>query len=302
MKKIINSIIKNATILFISFFVLSSANASLLNFNLVATDSYIRTHTWNLDDDSIKNEVTSEKINPIPFEMSYIVDFTKPPENFDERNYWGRDYKGDEQRIEDPDYDELYWFRNSQFNISNFKLESPSSKTFRNLMPEYPESPSSWSYGVDGLLFSSFRVSNLTTGILNIDRSYDYFQVSYSYGFSDDNSEFHRYSLSTWINFPKTFSGIEPYRYSVDDLIELLKNGTPESVYFNESYTIDRVIGNELISIESGIFASGTHFFQVPEPKTNYLFFLLIGFMLIIKLSRNYTAIHQITPAEFFKY
>lgn len=246
----------------------NSAFASLLTFDFEATKRYEQDRTYNYDTgDVIYGETQFTPIVPVNLDLAFEVDFNTPlddqyPDGYiDERELGGKHYSSFDHH-----FDASLINSTTAFTEELLDIAPKPNDTF------FSEPSSRISY-------HSSIVTDVSTGEVIQDESYEYFRLNggltFQHNSSDDLSYQHR--IKVWLVLNKTFSGQSVNQYSGFELQQMLIDNQNFEVTFNGDVTvIDNVENNISKHTLIGYTAKGTHAFDVPEPTTAAIFALAI--------------------------
>lgn len=276
-KTIINGLnLMNFMKILFSMFVLftQAANAGFLTLNFEATDYIERISNYDSTNALTHGDIDYTSISPTNFELNYNIDFDVTPS--DSRLWELVDHKG--WREESDRDGKHYSTFNSTFRADLLTSFTPFTAQLQALMPEMDEFPNSQSFSRPHLWFFSTVVSDLSTGEIILEDSYESFWLSDGFGFSNSDDIDYDYDLSVWLTLPTIFTSTEANSYDVQEIKDMLTNRQDYRVRFNETQSTTTWEGSGFTSTKSrvdvGYVGNGTHTFDVPEPSSIVIFTL----------------------------
>jgi len=149
-------------------------------------------------------------------------------------------------------------------------------------MPLEDDSPAGTSSSNPSIWFFSTVVTDIATGDIIQEESYEYFKLNHGKGFQNDPDDlWYHHSIEVWMILPTFFTMAEANQYSVSEIQTFLSDRQDLNIIYNEQidiadYSENDSSKNTLI----GYTAKGTHVFEVPEPSTLAIFALaMLGFV-----------------------
>lgn len=258
------------------------ASAALLTLDFEST--YYFEQASGYDDNGVytPGDYDYTSIFPTKFRLNYDINFELAPfesQFVDSANHkgWKEEWVSDGKR---------YSRFTSQFRADLLTPTTPFTDQLQSLMPEMDQSPHAQSSTVSGLTFFSVVASDLSTGEIIPEDSFEWFWLSNGFGFQNGIDDyFYKYELSAWLILPTTFTSKEANSYSVQEIKEMLTYRQDFKLDFNEVLAATTLAGVELARV--GYLGNGTLAFDVPEPSTLAIFVLGIAGLLTRRFNKS---------------